>query len=224
MSKTNYFDDEQLVTILNSSEEDKLALLRDNNFLSNVNSNYLNLILNNLCFTSVFSILQNKDLLSKINKIDVKLTSKDHLFYKDYLNQEDLVNKTSSTMIKNMLINLPKKDILDYLNKENIINNLSNEDIIELSSLKNIDLINDYKYMDKLNDKEIISYINKSFKNNVNYNLVNNTYVKRMFPNNVNMDEILYLYDLFTTKTNQKIEDVNHSFYSFKSVINLYLF
>ena len=212
----------QINTILSASEDDKLSLLRDDEFISNVDSNLLEILLNNISFNYVFSLLQNKNILSKINKIDVKFVPRDSNLFIDYLQQDDIVDKTSSTMLKNMLINLKKDDVLNYLNKDNILKNLTNKDIIEIASTKNIDLINDFKYMDKLIDDEIITYINNSFKSGINYNLVNNEYVLKLFPQNINMDEVIYLYDLLTTKTNHKIEDITHSFYSFKAVVNLY--
>ena len=217
----NYDIDTMLEIILSLNEDDKINLFRDNDFINNIDSIYLGFILNNMSFTSVFGMFQNKLLLNKINKIDIKLTPKDHVLFKSCLEYPDLINKISNTMLKNMLINFSKEEILSYFKNNDIINNLNNNDIIEIAAIKNIDLLAEFNYFNKLNDDEIIYYIDSSFKNKVNYNLINNDRVKKIFPN-VDMNEVIYLYDLLTTKSNQNIKEISHSFSSFKAILNAY--
>ncbi|MBR1416509.1 MAG: hypothetical protein IJ572_01665 [Bacilli bacterium] len=220
----DYDYDEIITIILNFySEEEIINLLRDKEFINKIPSYYLELIINNISFTSAFNMLQNEIILNKVNNICIRLTPKENLFINDCLSLNDIVNKLDHAMLKNMLLNSNRDYVINYLSSKYIINKLTNDDIIDIAILKNINLINDINYINKLSKNEIIKYINGILQKNINYDLLNNTHVKKIFYDvDYDIDEVIYLYDLLSTKTNHNIKDVDNSISSYRSVIFIY--
>ena len=64
------FNFETIVTIINNyyTEEDKIALLRSDDFIEYIPDYTLEMILNNMFFNSVFNMLQNKRIFNKIRR------------------------------------------------------------------------------------------------------------------------------------------------------------
>lgn len=218
------FDEEVIITIILKyfSEDEKKDILRNKDFINNMSSSTLNKIINSMSFISAFNMLQNMELVDKINDINIKLTSKDTLFIKEFLNS-NLVNKSNHKMLKNMLITMLKEDVIRNLNNKDIVSKLEINDLIELSTLKHIDLVNDIYLIELLDKNDLENYINDYFINIVNYDLINNSYVKKtLFNEDIDLDEVIYLYDYLTTKTNHNIKDCKHSINKFINVYNEY--
>ena len=218
------FDEEVIITIILKyfSEDEKKDILRNKDFINNMSSSTLNKIINSMSFISAFNMLQNMELVDKINDINIKLTSKDTLFIKEFLNS-NLVNKSNHKMLKNMLITMLKEDVIRNLNNKDIVSKLEINDLIELSTLKHIDLVNDIYLIELLDKNDLENYINDYFINIVNYELINNSYVKKtLFNEDIDLDEVIYLYDYLTTKTNHNIKDCKHSINKFINVYNEY--
>ena len=222
LKKLNH--EEIINIILNiKSEDDKLFLLRDTNFISEMPSFILELIINNISLTSALNMFQNEELLNKIQDINIDLSHKDIIFIKDYLNNNFLVNKTNHNMLKKMLINSSKQDIISYLTNTTILNKLTNIDIIEIATIKKIDL-KSINLINRFNKNELIKYINQSCKSKINYDIVTNDYIKSIFFNkDIDENEFKYLYDFLSTKSNQHIKNINHNLSTYKAVLSLYL-
>ena len=217
------YDAEYIIDFINEefSEDEKISLLRNKEFIEMIPSKLLSLMLNNMSFISVFNMLQNKDLFDKVNNINVKLNAKDSLFINDCLNNSDLVNKLNHNMVKNMIINTSKNDAINLLNEHYIINKLSTDDYIEIAIIKKINLINEVPIINKLSKNEVIKYINGYWKNKLNYSLIDNEYIKRTIfsYSDINLEEPIYLYDYLTTKNNQNIKDTIHDLSAFKACV-----
>ena len=217
---------EVIISIINEhfNEEDKLNLLRNKEFIEVMPSFLLELMLNNMNFTSVFNMLQNKELLNKIKNINIKLTPKDNLFVKDCLSQVDFINIIDENMLKNMLINNSKDEVINYLNTKYILDKLSVDTIIDIALIKKINLVTEFNYINKLNKTQLIKYIDEMYKTRLDYTLIDNDYVKKELFNISNEDfqEVIYLYDFITTKENHNIKDLKHDVSSFKSLYSAY--
>jgi len=220
------FDNETIIYIINEyfNEEDKINLLRNTEFIISFPSDLLEIMINNMNFVSVLNMLQNNLLLNKVNHLNMKLTSKDIIIAKDLLNNYDLIEKFSSNMLKNILINNNKNDILNHLNNKVIFNKLNKEDLVDIATRKRINFIKDINIINTLNKDELIKYINGYFKNNIDYSIINNEYVKEtlLTKKDINIDDVNYLYDLLTTKCNHLIQNMKHSVISYKSVMSMY--
>lgn len=216
--------DDDIILFINNyfNEEEKIRILRNKEFINRMSSNHLTQMLNGMNFISVFNMIQNKDILDKVEELNVRLTPKDKLFFEEYLYNEHLINKINHSMLKNMLININKDDTIKHLNNSYIINKLTNEDIISIAAIKKIDLTNYNNIINKLSKNDIANYIDYYFKTNgFNKSLLNN--VKNLiFDFDFDSEEVFYLYDLLTTKSNHMVKESHHSLSSFKAVLSLY--
>ena len=215
-----------IATILEEfTDEEKKDILRNIEFINMMDSDSLNQIINSMNFTSAFNMLQNKVLIEKVNDINIKFIAKEAMFIKDFLNLIP-TSKINHNMLKNMIKNCSKEDIINFLNNENIINQLHISDIIEIALYKSINLVEDVYLIELFNDNEAYEYVDgyfRSVKRPLNYNIINNDYVKGLlFDNDIDFDEVKYLYDYLTTQNNHSIKDVNHSLKAFIKVDSLY--
>ena len=220
------YDSATIVDYINDyfNEEEKVSILRNIDFIHSIPQELLTLMLNNMSLISVFNMLQNKELFNKVENINIKLTPKDSLFIPDVLNNIEMVNKINHNMLKNMLINIPKKDTINYLKEPYINIKLSIDSIVNISIIKSIDLINDYNIIEKLSKEQLINYIDGYWKNKINYLIVDNKYVKKMlfsFPD-INLEEVIYLFEYLSTRSNQKLEDINKDLPSFNACVALH--
>ena len=221
------YNNEDIVEFINKNlnEDEKIEMLRNKFFIKQMPSNLLTLMLNNMNFISVFNMLQNKNIFDKTNNLNIKLTPKDTIFINEYLSNENIINKVNHNMLKNMLINVSKVNIISYLSKWYIRNKLTNDDIISIAITKKISLVDDIYFIESLSKNEIIKYIEGFFqKNGINYDLLENNYVKKQIFNYsyINFEEVIYLYDLLSTKSNHNFKEPHHSLLSFKAVVALY--
>lgn len=224
------FNPEALVTIINNyySEEEKINLLRKNDFIEIIPDYTLEMIINNMFFNSVFNMLQNKTVYNKIKNIDVNVRPKDYYLIPGYLDSTNLVNKSSHLMIFNLLSVLKPTEIKSYLSQLSILNKLTNHEIIDLASSNNINILN--ILIDKLaSDYEIEEYINKMWANKLDYTLLKSNYVKehilklsKQQITEFNFNEIVYLYDYLNTHSVISIQETPHTIETFKSVLSCY--
>ena len=93
-----------LVYLVNNkfSEDERVSLLRNQNFLNNLPDNYLEAILNKMTFPNVFNMLQNVTILSKMKSINVSLRTYDKIFITGYLDSPALVNISDNKMLNTM--------------------------------------------------------------------------------------------------------------------------
>ena len=212
-----------IMTLINTSfsEEDKIRLLRDNNFINTIGDEYLELMLNNMSFKSVFNMLQNKELLNRINKLNINLSNTDYLFIPTYLESSDLISKVSNTMLKNMLMNISKEQTINYLKIDYINKRLTKQDIIDIAVNKGINLYTEYNILNTLNKLELTDYINNMWQKKIDFTLVNNKHAKKLLFDNVdyNVDEAIYLYEFINSRSCLTIQDSINDVDSYKSVI-----
>ena len=220
------FDSANIVDFINDyfNEEEKVNILRNIDFIHDIPQELLTLMLNNMSLISVFNMLQNKELFNKVDNININLTSKDSLFIPDVLNNIEIVNKINHNMLKNMLINIPKKDTINYLKEPYINIKLSIDSIVNISILKGIDLLNDYNIIEKLSKDQLIKYIDGYWKNKINYHIIDNKFVKKTLFNyaDINLEEVIYLYEYLSTRSNQKLENVNKDLSAFKACVAIH--
>ena len=225
--KYNY---ESLVTIINNfyNEEDKITLLRNEEFINLIPSYTLEMILNNMFFNSVFNMLQNKNIYDKINCIDVNISPKDYLLIPGYLDSENLINKTSHLMLTDLLLNVSTSSIKEYLNKPYIINKLNNEELILIAGTNNINIMN-ILITRNTNEYEMTQYINKMWEKRIDYILINNDYVKSNILKlsneqikDIDFNEVFYLFDRLKTYGVITVQESPITINTLKSVIAAY--
>ena len=234
ISNYNYlkkFNKEDIVTIINNYffEEDKVNILRNKEFINNIDSYYLETILNNMKFISVFNMLQNEELLNKIDNISLNIKDIDSILAKGYLESINLINKTSSSMITNLINMLNKKETKEILNKEYIINKLNINDLIDIVINKKINL-NEVYDIDLIDDDKIKYYIDQYLNNTLNIDIINNKkIVKKVFKldneilNKINFEEVKYLFETINSKSNITIQETNYSIMSYQKILASYL-
>ena len=218
---------ESLVTIINNfyNEEDKITLLRNEEFINLIPSYTLEMILNNMFFNSVFNMLQNKNIYDKINCIDVNISPKDYLLIPGYLDSENLINKTSHLMLTDLLLNIGTSSIKEYLNKPYIINKLNNEELILIAGTNNINIMN-ILITRNTNEYEMTQYINKMWEKRIDYILINNDYVKSNILKlsneqikDIDFNEVFYLFDRLKTYGVITVQESPITINTLKSVI-----
>jgi hypothetical protein len=211
------------------SLEQKITFLRDESFISDMPSYLLEIVLNSMPFNAVFNMLQNKNILDKINLIDVDIKDTDAVIIMGYLDSPTLTFKTHHLMLKTLINNLTKENILTYLNKDYIIAKLTGQDILDIGITNNLNLINlltkiaNTKGINKL---MVTNYLNECFIKRIDYTLVDNEYIKKKVLNltdeeikNIDFSTAEYLFDLLNTKSVITLQNSAHDFTAFKSVL-----
>ena len=86
----NKFMDTIMIEVINSysNEDDILNLLRNDEFVNDTSSYAMELMLNKLSFKSTFNMLQRKNILAKVNNLNVSVTEKDNIFIKSCYNSK----------------------------------------------------------------------------------------------------------------------------------------
>ncbi len=172
----NRFIDTIIVEAINNNflEEDIVNILRNDSFIDDTSSYAIELILNKLSFKAAFNMLQRKNILNKITCLNVKITQKDTIFIKGFLDSPSLIFKSYHNMVYEMLFLLDTEDIIYYISLPYIVDNLSNYEIINLISEKEIklqEILKNEEITNKLNVSDIISLINKKFEITIDLNI-----------------------------------------------------
>lgn len=235
--KSNYtyllkLHNDTLVYLVNNkfSEEERVSLLRNQNFVNNLPDNYLEAIINKMTFPNVFNMLQNITILSKMKNINVSLRAYDKIFITGYLDSPALVNITDNKMLNNMFSLISPIETSKYLSYPYIYTKLKTYDIVNILINSKLNLYTDTpKLLKVLRLDEIKYYLNKLISNdNIRYDLLFNDYtLKTILGINISLsneekEDIKYLYDLILIRGNTTLECNTNDLESFKSIVASY--
>lgn len=235
--KSNYtyllkLHNDTLVYLVNNkfSEEERVTLLRNQNFINNLPDNYLEAIINKMTFPNVFNMLQNITILSKMKNINVSLRAYDKIFITGYLDSPALVNITNNKMLNNMFNLISPLEASKYLSYPYIYTKLKTYDIVNILINSKLNIYTDTpKLLKVLRLDEIKYYLNKLINNdNIRYDLLFNDYtLKTILGINISLsneekEDIKYLYDLILIRGNTTLECNTNDLESFKSIVASY--
>ena len=235
--KSNYtyllkLHNDTLVYLVNNkfSEEERVTLLRNQNFVNNLPDNYLEAIINKMTFPNVFNMLQNITILSKMKNINVALRAYDKIFITGYLDSPALVNITDNKMLNNMFSLISPIETSKYLSYPYIYTKLKTYDIVNILINSKLNIYTDTpKLLKVLRLDEIKYYLNKLISNDaIRYDLLFNDYtLKNILGINIPLsseekEDIKYLYDLILIRGNTTLECNTNDLESFKSIVVSY--
>ena len=235
--KSNYtyllkLHNDTLVYLVNNkfSEEERVTLLRNQNFVNNLPDNYLEAIINKMTFPNVFNMLQNITILSKMKNINVSLRAYDKIFITGYLDSPALVNITDNKMLNNMFSLISPIETSKYLSYPYIYTKLKTYDIVNILINSKLNIYTDTpKLLKVLRLDEIKYYLNKLISNDaIRYDLLFNDYtLKNILGINIPLsneekEDIKYLYDLILIRGNTTLECNTNDLESFKSIVASY--
>lgn len=235
--KSNYtyllkLHNDTLVYLVNNkfSEEERVSLLRNQNFVNNLPDNYLEAIINKMTFPNVFNMLQNITILGKMKNINVSLRAYDKIFITGYLDSPALVNITDNKMLNNMFNLISPIETSKYLSYPYIYTKFKTYDIVNILINNKLNIYTDSpKLLKVLRLDEIKYYLNKLISNDaIRYDLLFNDYtLKTILGINISLsseekEDIKYLYDLILIRGNTTLECNTSDLESFKSIIASY--
>ena len=231
----NKFIDTIMIEVMNNYfvEDDIVNMLRDDNFINDISSFAIELLLNKLSFKSSFNMLQKKNILDKINHLNININERDFAFVKGFLDSPNLISKTDHNMLFNMLNSLNEKDFYYYITLPYILENLSNNEIINLCDVKNInihDIINSIGIMEKINTNDLINLIDLYFIKNLDLSIFYDNKLCELVFNltkeqvdSINFNEVNYLFETIRTKGFLSQQDNDVSVLKYKSILCAYL-
>ena len=221
-----------LVHLVNNkfSEDERVSLLRNQNFLNNLPDNYLEAILNKMTFPNVFNMLQNVTILSKMKSINVSLRAYDKIFIAGYLDSPALVNISDNKMLNTMFNLINPLEVKEYLNFPYIYTKLKTYDIVNILINSKLNIYTDTpKILKVLRLDEIKYYLNKVISyDNIRYDLLFNEFTLKeilgikIFLTKEDQEAIKYLYDLILIRGNTTLECSTNDLESFKSIVAAY--
>lgn len=235
--KSNYtyllkLHNDTLVYLVNNkfSEEERVSLLRNQNFVNNLPDNYLEAIINKMTFSNVFNMLQNITILGKMKNINVSLRAYDKIFITGYLDSPALVNITDNKMLNNMFNLISPIETSKYLSYPYIYTKFKTYDIVNILINSKLNIYTDSpKLLKVLRLDEIKYYLNKLISNDaIRYDLLFNDYtLKTILGINISLsseekEDIKYLFDLILIRGNTTLECNTSDLESFKSIIASY--
>ena len=212
------------------SEDEKVSLLRNQNFVNNLPDNYLEAILNKMTFPNVFNMLQNTTILSKMKSINVSLRTYDKIFITGYLDSPALVNISDNKMLNAMFNLISPLEVQKYLNLPYIYTKLKTYDMVGILINSKLNIYTDTpKLLKVLRLDEIKYYLNKVIcYDNMRYDLLFNKFTLEEILNikilltKEDKEAIKYLYDLILIRGNTTLECNTNDLESFKSIVASY--
>lgn len=231
----NKFLDTIMIEAINESfvEDDIVNLLRNDTFVFDMSSFAIELMLNKLSFKASFNMLQRKNILAKVNHLNVEITLKDTIFIKGFLDSPILVNKSDHSMIFEMLKYLNDEEVLYYVTLPYLINKLSNYEIINICLLKKInifDFLSNKVIIDSLVKNDIINFVNEYWKSNLDLSIFNDKNLCKLILNiddktlkQINFEEVNYLYETIRTKGVLSKQEAIPTISNYKCVLASYL-
>lgn len=231
----NRFIDSVVIEAINSffAEDDIVNLLRNDNFVNDMSSYGIELMLNRLSFRSTFNMLQRKSVLDKIKHLNVTIYESDAVFIKSFLDSPMLVSKSNHEMIFEMAKCLNKNDIIYYLTLPYIVKRLSNYEIVRILSLKKMtikEILGIENLLNKLQASDLITLIDENFKNNIDLEIFKNKKLSKLLFNiddetfeMINFDEVNYLFETICMKAMLSKQNKDDNFMSYKSVLISYM-
>ena len=227
---------DNIVIIVNNyfTEEEKISLLRREDFIRVINPELLEIILNNLSFKGVFNMLQNKEILNKVHALNVIIDSNEKIFITGYLDSPSLVLKANHLMIKEMLTYInDKEEALKYLKKPYINRKLTSKEIIDIlikQHLKITEIIKLDDFKNKLSTEDMVSYVNLYWLEDFDLSILKNEELfKKIFNLNdedmlrINIEEVNYLVELINTRSILSIQKAPHDVLMYRAIIASYL-
>ena len=217
----------------NFSESEIVDFLRNDEIVSELSPYALQLLLNRISFKASFNMLQRAVILDKINNLNVKVTEKDVIFFKGYLDSPVLVYKSEHNMLYEMLKMLESIDIMYYITLPYIINKLSNYELVNLINSKKVkvqEVLASKELCNKFNVVDVINIINSSFEDNVDLNIFRDKDLCKILFNinedlfeKINFDEVNYLFENIRMKSVLSKRESKATVVSYKCVLASYL-
>lgn len=215
------------------SLDDKINILRNNNFINEMEAYSIELILNNLDFKTVFNMIQNKTIFNKINNINVHINKKDSILIRGYLDSPEIINKTNHNMIYNLLGELSSDIIIHYFSMPYIVNKLTNEEIINLAINYNLNvntLLEIKDIEDRLSNDELIKYINNRWEYNYDISIFNNKHlIQKLFNidnstlDSSDLNEVNYLFETIKNKDFLTLQNAIPTVSQYSAVLASYI-
>lgn len=218
--------------ITDENKDEILNLLRNQEFLLQINAKDLEKIINQLDFKSLFNIIQNNIILDKISSINTNILEKDSFFFPNFLDSVTLVKKSNSHMIYDMLNYLSNDAILYYLVCPYIRAKLSDVELVELLYKKEIpfnDILENEDLFNAIPFNLLTNYINRLWLQNPNSKIINKKVIKKLFDINdeildsINLEEVNYLFETIKTKNLLSIQETKITISSYKALLSSYL-
>ena len=231
----NRFNDYVIAELINNylNEDERISLLRKQEFLDSINSYTIELIVNNLSFKSLFNMIQNHSIFNRIQNLNSKITINDKIFVRGFLDSTILVYKSNKEMIIKLLLLLDSDKVLDYLSLPYILDKLTSNEIITIINKQYINfdkVIDEDNIFNKLTSVSIADYINTLWEDKVDLALISKPKVLRKIfnldeniLNRINIDEINYLFEAIRTKDILSIQDKKYTVMTYRSVIAAYM-
>ncbi len=215
------------------NESEIVDFLRNDDVVSELSPYALQLLLNKISFKASFNMLQRSVILDKINNLNVKVTEKDAIFFKGYLDSPVLVYKSEHSMLYEMLNMLESIDIMYYITLPYIINKLSNYELVNLINSKKIqvkEVLDSVELCNKFNVVDVINVINTSFEDKVELDIFRDKDLCKILFNinedlyeKINFDEVNYLFENIRMKSVLSKRESKATVVSYKCVLASYL-
>ena len=231
----NRFVDTIMIETINDNytEDDILGFLRDDDFINDMSSYAIELLLNSISFKAAFNMIQRQVIFNKINNLNVKVQEKDSIFFKGFLDSPILLHKSEHSMIFDMLSMLNKEDILYYIMLPYVNKCISNGEIVNLINkhdLNILDIIDSDELVSRLNTTDIISIIDNSFEKNPDLSIFKDKKLSQLIFGiddntweKINIDEVNYLYENIRMKSLLSKRESIPTILSYKAVMASYL-
>ena len=214
-------------------EEEVVSILRNDAFINEMTPYAMELILNKLTFKSSFNMLQRKEILNKIDNLNIKIGEQDLIFVKGFLDSPALLYKSNHTMIYEMLQLLSLEDCVYYLILPYVNSRLSNAEIMQLIIQKKMDIstiLATPSLVQKLNASDYIHYINEALQGTWDASLFENKKllcslfaIEDSLFQKINFHEVNYLYETIEMKGRLSKQTFPLNFASYKAVLVSYL-
>lgn len=228
------FTDYEIVSYIDDAydEAGKIFLLRNNDFINNMSNYTIELIVNSLSFKSLFNMIQNHDIFSKISNINAKIYERDIPFVRGFLDSTLLVYKSNHNMILKMIMTLNDEVVLHYLTLPYIYDKLSNNDILSIIKDKSIDfkiIIENDDLFNKLTSSDIASYINQKHDDSFLTLISDKRVLKKLFNisddvlSYINPNEVNYIFETIRTKDILSLQESSITVSSYRAVLACYL-
>ena len=215
------------------TEEEKVTILRNNDFILKIDSTIIEQIFEGMPFKSAFNLLQSTTIFNKITNYYSQIDEKDVLLIKGFVDSPALIGITNHLMVKKMLDILSAEEVSYLITRPYILNKLSNGDIISLLSDKFINinaLDNQMIVINRLSNIDLVNYINNYWQNDTNLEIINNNLLlKKIFGITdqqlelINIKEVNYLFETIRTKSNLAIQRTDINVDSYRSVLHSYI-
>ena len=212
-----------ILKIINSLFEDEvIEILRNKEFIEEIDKTTLEIILSTQSLKTIFNFLQNESIYNKIESITFNITNQENTLIEGFIDSLKLTKKINANMYYKLIQKLPTSKILEYLNKPYIINNLTEEQLLNIVSINNIK-INQLTITPS--NTFIINYINSMWEINFDPSLITPKIILDIFNmkiTNKELEEVNYLFTTIKNKENLTLNFSKITLLSYKAVILAY--